>query len=207
MLEITDILEVAALYAAVNSDDWTWCPLLTVSFFQHKMQIYAGYVLASVALYLGCYEISLLADRETMEAYFSGSIISQTVGIIFILLGVWRGYDVLFAKKIEGSENTHADTDLTTSGWRRYPFLVAIGTVFANGYNNVLVLSPTFATAGAEKGLLYALTLPLFNLTFASVLILAMIKFEERTLALTRNYAGPVGSIAMILLGIKITFF
>ena len=206
MLQASDLLVIATLYATVNNDDWTWLPLLTISLFKSKLQIYFGYILASAALYFTCYAISLLADRETIEIYFNGSGLSQTIGIIFILLGVWRAFHAFILKKTSAAEAVFLD-ETPAQGWTKYPFMVAMGMVFANGYNNVLVLSPIFADAGAQKALAYALALPLFNLMFASILIVAMTKFEKKTIVLTSKYAGPVGSIAMILLGIKIAFF
>ena len=205
MIDLSDLLAIAALYVTVNNDDWTWFPLLTLGYFRNKIQIFSGYVIASTFLYLTCYVVSLIVDQSVFEQYISGSVISSTVGGIFIALGLWRAYEAFFSNTQNQIEAKEEDT-ITASGIKKYPFLVAIGTVLANGYNNVLVLSPIFAAVGSTKGLLYAVALPCFNLVFAGVLIFAMINFERKMVSFVRKYAGAVGSIAMILLGIKIAF-
>lgn len=194
---LADFLTIAGLYAAVNYDDWTWFPLLTISFMKRRTPVWLGYVLASALLYFACYGLARLAGELPIERIFGDATVSVAVGGIFIALGVYR-FVKLFDRRRPGDDpDAHASR-------KNYPFGVAMLAVVANGYNNILVLTPAFAAVGPGKGLVYALALPCFNFLFASALLVAIHVFEARTLSFTNRYAAPIGTVAMTLLGLKI---
>jgi cadmium resistance protein CadD (predicted permease) len=195
---ISALASIAALYATVNSDDWTWLPMLYMSFLRHRMQIFLGYVCASAMLYMTCYGIMAVSDETHLMDYLADTTVSRTVGVAFLCVGLWRGWRAYKDRGEACEDKPGKDSHF------RAPFLVAMVTVLSNGYNNVLVLVPAFKSLGHGQGLLFAATLPLFNLAFAGGVLFALERFRDRTLAFTQKYAPSVGAVAMLLLGLKI---
>ncbi len=192
------VLFVAATFLAASADDLIWLPCLLAAFPRRAWAAAAGYAAATLALDLGCWMAAhVLRGQDWLIA--QSAVLADVFGAGFVVYGgvtLW-----LWFRRGQGMSDAGAprkDAMPVTA-----PFLAGLLAVFANGWNNLILLPVIFVTAPGDQ-LAAVLGLAACNAAWAGIALGALHLVRRHFEAILRRYSQAVAGVAFVAVGIKI---
>ena len=192
------ILFIAATFLAVSADDLIWLPCLLAACQRRAWATAGGYIVGTLVLDLVCWMAAhLLRGQDWLIA--QGAWLPEAIGAGFVIYGVmavWSWYR-------KGAGLAANGAPIENAMPRAAPFVAGLLAVFANGWNNLLLLPVIFMTAPGDQ-LAVVLGLAACNAGWAAVALGTLNVVRRYFDALFGRYGQAFAGAGFVAVGIKI---